>query len=188
MTIACLGWGSLVWNPGALPVSGGWRTDGPALPLEFARQSANGRITLVIADNAEPVPVLWCILDVPLLVRARQALAEREGIKPANIERSVGVWSRELSTDHPETGPIGKWAVTAGLTDVVWTALKPRFGGKSEKPSGDQIIDYLNSLDPETRRLAEEYVRYAPSQIRTAYRDRIERVLGWAPQQPSLRF
>ena len=181
MTIACLGWGSLVWNPGALPVSGGWRTDGPALPVEFARQSANGRITLVIADNAEPVPVLWCILDVSSLAQARQALAKREGIKPANIQRSVGVWSSAFSSDRLETGQIGKWAVTAGLTGVVWTALKPRFGGKSEKPSGDQIIDYLNNLDPQTKRLAEEYVRYAPPQIRTAHRERIEHDLGWVP-------
>jgi len=46
VTIACLGWGSLIWSPRTLPVSGDWHTDGPHLPIEFSRQAADGRITL----------------------------------------------------------------------------------------------------------------------------------------------
>jgi hypothetical protein len=45
MRIACVGWGSLVWDPRDLPVKGAWRPDGPRLPIEFARQSDNGRLT-----------------------------------------------------------------------------------------------------------------------------------------------
>jgi hypothetical protein len=59
MIIACLGWGSLVWNPGDLPISSAWRSDGPTIPVEFTRQSDNGRITLVITDAAPEVAVLW---------------------------------------------------------------------------------------------------------------------------------
>jgi hypothetical protein len=179
MTIACLGWGSLIWNSRDLPVSGAWRTDGPPLPLEFARQSANGRITLVIAGDAESVPVLWCALDVSSLNQARQVLADREGIKPAYVERSVGAWSPEFSSDHGETTGIGRWAEAAGLGGVVWTALQSRFAGKSTKPSVDQVIDHLTNLDAEAKARAEEYVRRAPLQIRTAYRERIEHELGW---------
>lgn len=180
MTIACLGWGSLVWSPGDLPISGAWRTDGPALPLEFARQSANGRITLVIAAGAAaPISVLWCALDVATLEEARQVLAEREGIKPAFVERSVGIWGQSVRSGHRETEAIGKWAEVANLSGVVWTALQPRFAGKSTTPSIHQVLEHLANLDAETKRLAEEYVRRAPPQIRTAYRERIERDLGW---------
>jgi hypothetical protein len=183
MTIACLGWGSLVWNPGDLPLSGEWRIDGPTLPLEFARQSANGRITLVIAPGAAPIAVLWCALDVATLDEARQALAEREGIKAAFFERSVGCWSEAARSAHRETASIGKWAEAAGLAGVVWTALQPRFAGRSVQPSIDQVVAHLANLDAEAKRLAEEYVRRAPPQIKTAYRERIERDLGWVPAE-----
>jgi hypothetical protein len=48
MKIACIGWGSLIWDNGNLDSKGDWQNDGPMIPVEFARQSKNGRITLVI--------------------------------------------------------------------------------------------------------------------------------------------
>jgi hypothetical protein len=52
MTIGCLGWGSLIRDQGKLPVRGTWQGDGPELPVEFARQSTNGRVTLVVTEGA----------------------------------------------------------------------------------------------------------------------------------------
>lgn len=59
MRIACIGWGSLVWSPGILRCEGEWHLNGPLLPLEFARTSKDGRLTLVLMDGAAPVPSLW---------------------------------------------------------------------------------------------------------------------------------
>jgi len=110
-------------------------------------------------------------------------LAQREGIKPDNVKRSVGAWSPEFSSNHVETQRIASWAERAGLSAVVWTALQPRFAGRSIKPSMEQVINHLTNLDPKAKRLAEEYVRRAPPQIRTAYREGIQRHLGWALSQ-----
>ena len=67
--IACLGWGSLIWDPKDLPIESGWHTDGPHLPVEFTRVSGGERLTLVITEGALPVSVLWSSLSVTSLER-----------------------------------------------------------------------------------------------------------------------
>ena len=52
MSIACLGWGSLIWDPQELPVrEEDWLCDGPSLPVEFSRLSSGDRVTLVIRES-----------------------------------------------------------------------------------------------------------------------------------------
>lgn len=58
MRIACIGWGSLIWNQKDLLIYGEWYKNGPALPIEFVSQSSDDRLTLVISDLAKPVPTL----------------------------------------------------------------------------------------------------------------------------------
>ena len=181
MKIACLGWGSLVWKPGDLPIVGEWRRDGPALPVEFARQSRDGRMTLVVTDGAKPLTVFWSELKAKSLDEARKMLGAREGVPNSRMASSIGSW-------HPATLPIdaawrsiADWAVAAKLDGAVWTALPPKFDDKPIAPTGDQVLAYLSALDGDARRIAEEYVRRAPAQIATAYRQRIERELGWTP-------
>ena len=50
--IVCLGWGSLIWRPGDLPV-GDWRDDGQEIKVEFVRESTDHRLTLVLDPDAD---------------------------------------------------------------------------------------------------------------------------------------
>ena len=43
-----LAWGSLVWDPRELKTAVKFTPDGPLLPIEFCRISADGRLTLAI--------------------------------------------------------------------------------------------------------------------------------------------
>lgn len=182
--IACLGWGSLVWDPRDLPVRGRWHSDGPLLPLEFVRESgakAKGergdRITLVICADAPRVRSYWTLLDVPDLESARQRLAIREGMKG---QKAVGFWDRAGNGGSgQEVATIAVWAVAHDLSGVVWTDLSCKFNGDAVKPTIEQVLAFLNGLDDEKKALAEGYVRQAPAQIDTPYRRLLAEQLGW---------
>lgn len=78
MTIACLGWGSLYWEPKALPLAEDWKLDGPVLPVEFLRRSSRGRVTLVLDPDGTQVTSLWVPLRCENLAEAVEALRKRE--------------------------------------------------------------------------------------------------------------
>ena len=175
MTFCCLGWGSLIWCQKSLPVRGEWKTDGPALPVEFARQSKDKRITLVIYEEVPAVKVLWATLDVATLDEAKKQLRRREETSPENI----GWWSPAGASRHTGAAEIGQWAARRNLEGVVWTALGPKIGEEYRKPKCEEVLQHLNDLKDTDRKRAEEYVRLAPRQIVTPYRTAIEEAFGW---------
>lgn len=176
--IGCLAWGSLVWDPRQLPLQGQWFNDGPLVRVEFARQSDDDRVTLVIVPIAQPVRVLWAHLACRDLEAARRALRERECITARNWRSRIGSWTRaEPSPEHMPDLP--KWAEAHNLDAIVWTALTPRFRGESRSPSADELLEYLRELSGTTLAGAREYVERAPRQIDTEYRRRMEAALGW---------
>lgn len=181
MSIVSLAWGSLIWDPRELPVSSDWLHDGPELPIEFARQSNDGRITLVVTPRATPVRVYSAALGVAHIDEARQSLAVREGISDKNMRRSIGYWTADAGSDHPETEAIGRWAQDSRYTGVVWTALKPKFGDRFVTPTSNQVVSYLEGLTGEAAMKAETYIRRTPQEIQTVYRANIEATLGWTP-------
>ncbi len=176
--IACLGWGSLVWDPRELPIQRWWFEDGPLIPLEFARQSNDDRITLVIEPSARPVRALWAVMDADNIDAAREALRAREGIPRKDEPTHISSWSIK---DEPPDSILGldKWASARKLDGVVWTALPPKFNCKERTPTEDEVVQCLCSLRGTKRDLAEQYIRRAPRQIDTAYRRRIEAELHW---------
>lgn len=181
MKIACLGWGSLIWDPGELNIKRKWFEDGPFVPVEFSRKSNNDRITLVVASEAEPVRVLWALMDINDVASAKENLRKREGVLEKNISRDIGVWEKDDGVDPEKIPGLSEWATQKGLDAVIWTSLshKNPNSNKGEYPSEDDVIEYLKSLRGNVREVAEEYIRKAPAQIDTKYRRAIEAELGW---------
>lgn len=182
MDFYSLGWGSLVWDSRELPLASDWIHDGPSVPVEFARQSQDGRITLVVSRNTKPIPVFSAKLRADSIEGARQLLAAREGVSKKYLKQSIGWWSLSEVSEHAESSSVGTWAKEKRLAGVVWTALKPRFDGALKMPSSQEVIKYLNGLGGKDRQRAKDYVCRTPPEIRTVYRDEIEKTLGWMPE------
>src|SRR3954447_15153010 len=150
MRIACLGWGSLIWDPRELPICREWFKDGPFAPIEFTRQSSDDRITLIIDSTSSPVRTLWAQMLAQDLQTAREALRDRERIPTTNWEQKVGAWQRGKA--EPETVmALPNWAEAHGLDAVIWTALGPKFGGRDVRPSVEQVIAHLGQLSGNKR-------------------------------------
>ncbi len=184
--IACLGWGSLVWDPRKLPTRGEWFVDGPFLPIEFARQSSDGRVTLVLVPKSfSVVRSLWKPMAVSNLSEARDALGSRECPLSPRPARCVDYWPRGTK-NRTAAGAVGRWARSQQIDAVVWTNLAPKFADEDKRlPTAIEVVAYLRGLHGEKRERAEQYVRKTPKQIDTEYRRVIEAELGWACLSPA---
>jgi hypothetical protein len=176
MRISCLGWGSLIWDPRDLPIRTPWFTDGPLLPIEFARFSSGSRVTLVIVPGKPLVRSLWAIMTVNDLEEAAAKLAVRECVTQ-NIARDIGRWKNGEHRHGEIYRSIAMWAEQMQLDAVVWTNL----GYKVEKdndeiPNVEKVIDKLRNA-PDGK--PQEYVERAPRQIDTDCRRKINEILGW---------
>lgn len=177
-TIACLGWGSLVWDSRELEIQRPWLDDGPLVHVEFARQSQDGRITLVLVQTETPVRALWAVMNATDLASAKMNLRKREGIPKKNEDKHVGSWSAGQPSPSLIPG-LAEWADTQSIAHVLWTNLPPKFMGSETTPSVEQIVQYLGELKGAQREIAERYVRFTPKQIDTAYRRHIQGALQW---------
>jgi len=175
MKIACLGWGSLIWKPGVLPLVSEWRQDGPQMPIEFSRVGDGGELATAICMNAPLVQVCWALLSVDNIERATSLLREREQI-PADRVDGVG----SLILKSTPTGVLAKWAAEKALDAVIWTALPPRFAHiEGRIPSVEDALAYLASLAGEKRDHAQSYMKQVPAQFDTPYRRVIRQQPGW---------
>jgi hypothetical protein len=181
--IACIAWGSLIWEPRELELASGWRPDGPRLPLEFVRDSDDSdELAIVLHEPAPPVPTYWALLDTGDLAAAREMLRRREKIRPeyphcvgsippldgGAVDERVAAWLREHAHE---------------VDAVVWTALPAKFAQVSQRaPSAHEALAFLAALEGEPRQKAEEYVRKVPPEISTLYRKLFEEKLGLTPE------
>ncbi|MEZ4291065.1 MAG: hypothetical protein R3E53_11255 [Myxococcota bacterium] len=170
-------------------MAGGFRADGPRLPIEFSRVSLDGRVTLVIDPRAQAIPTAWAPLAVSHVEAAIEGLGVREKIAPERRADWIGLEVRgEPSRAGGQTeaalrAPIVEWlAARSELDAVVWTALPARGpDGVSLLPDPDVLLAHLDALEGVARARAEEYVRRAPDFVRTANRTRFEQRFGWTP-------
>lgn len=181
MKIACLGWGSLIWRPENLSIQREWYSDGPILPIEFARKSKDGRLTLVITEGVKPVRTLWALMATPDLNIAKTSLQIREGISDKNIDSSIGtiLANEQLGSENSTRQTIRTWMASIAIDAVIWTNLPPKFNKDGVSPSLNEAVTYLVNLDINTRTYAEEYIRRAPRQIDTDFRREFEKRWGW---------
>lgn len=178
--IACLGWGSLVWDPRELSIRTVWCGNGPFVAVDFLRQSQDGRMTLVLDGIATPVRSLWAQMDASDLAQAREDLRKREGVPKSAAEACIGTWSRGIPSPANMI-ELDAWALARGVEHVVWTALPAKFDGKDRTPTPDEVVGYLRRLVGARRDNAERYIRRAPRQVDTPLRRRISEELDWTP-------
>jgi hypothetical protein len=167
----------LIWRPESLPVIGDWNPDGPMLPVEFARHSEGDRVTLVLLppDIAASSQVYWAELRADSVAEAREALRARERVQSDRI----GMWSPGVKYTAPCADIVAAWAGSKHFDGVVWTTLGPKWNDTNGQiPTVAEVVAFLRGRLPGSS--AEEYVRKAPRQVRTPYRERIEQELGWS--------
>jgi hypothetical protein len=187
MRIAILGWGSLYWQPKELAFDKefDWEKEGPILPIEFARISKDGRLTLVITSEGTEVLTLYALSTYKTLEEAVLNLAVREG----SGRKSIGYYDKTSDDFMQEKfqfkKKIREWIQKTHFDAVIWTNLGEKWeidknGTKTVIPS-EKRVNYLKELKGNKKALAEEYIRKTPIQIKTKYRKLIEKELNWTP-------
>lgn len=178
MKIAILAWGSLFWDPRNLASTGEWFYDGPLLPIEFARISGGNRLTLVIKNGFEPVVTLYAISPFNTLEEARANLQSRESTP--NID-NIGFidfannTSQVRATNEFILPILKQWNEAKGFDAIIWSDFSPRFTDTLGQPfTLANVISFIDQLHDAEKAEALKYIRNAPTQITTRFRESIE--------------
>jgi len=179
MQIAIIGWGSLIWCPGSMRMRILWRRDGPLLPVEYARISKDGRLTLVIHPGCGNQTTLWAVAVAEDIQRARENLREREGTNSRFIHTGSATGEFSEGTPDPVRDAIAKWLEAHhDIQACVWTGLTSNWNEirKCEFSLAD-ALRYLEELTDSAR--AREYIQNTASQIQTTVRIAVREQLNW---------
>lgn len=176
MKIAILAWGSLQWDKRGLEIHEPWNEGGVILPIEFARISKDGRLTLVITvDHGTELETYWALSKYLSIEDAIENLRKREGtnlkgIGYLNLENNL------YSSNFSESliNKVKEWATSKSIDAVIWTDLKSNFFEKlNQQFTYENALDYLTKLEGELKIKAYEYIKKAPSLTQTELRIRI---------------
>lgn len=186
MSIAVLGWGSLVWCPGSLRIRTRWRPDGPMLPIEFARISQDDRLTLVIHTSSALQPTYWAFSEFTTLKDARGNLRAREKTNSSDIHHICRDGSNSDGVSQEVMTTITEWLNQhTDIEAVLWTGLPSNWRQKRAREfTPEDAIAFLSELEANrdqakaTYERAREYLTNTPPLIDTAVR-RAMRERGW---------
>lgn len=184
MNIAVIGWGSLVWQPGSLRLRTRWRCDGPRLPVEFARISTDGRLTLVIHPGSADVTTYWALSESRALEAARGDLRDREKAQPTGIHYAVRAGQAAGAPAGEVVGRVIEWLNRhPGVDAAIWTGLSSNWPQKRRRPfSLDDAVAFALGGPPATGQggcsPVRDYITRAPPQTDTPVR-RVLRLHGW---------
>ncbi|MCK1744158.1 hypothetical protein IVA80_25805 [Bradyrhizobium sp. 139] len=182
MNIAVLGWGSVVWNAGSLHLEGRFQCDGPALPIEFCRVSRDGRLTLVIDQRVgtpcKTYSAKSAFVDIHQAVSdlvAREKTPGPARIGFVDLIRDIG--NEDVKARQPRTFQmICEWMREKGFDGAVWTALPAKFKPITNRAFSVQAgLQYLEGLAPDKLSLALNYIRMAPPEVLTPFREAVNR-------------
>ncbi len=173
MKIAILAWGSLYWDKKELEIHDTWNKGGVVLPIEFARISNDGRLTLVISEqHGTELETYWSLSKYLTLNEAIENLRKREETNLNSIGY-VNVKDNLSNSNLSEslTTKIKDWAISKSVDAAIWTGLKSNFFEKLDQPfSIVNAKDYLDKLEGELRIKAFEYIKKAPILTQTELR------------------
>jgi hypothetical protein len=187
MEVAIIGWGSLIWCPGALQIKSCWHRDGPLLPIEFARISLDQRLTLVIHPGSKDQRTLWATALSQELEAARANLRDREGTSPQLIYSATAAGEFSYGVSAEVRKAIAEWLrLHRDIDTCVWTGLTSNWREKKKADfSVASAIEHLKTLPEPARTRAQEYVQNTPAQIQTPARAAIREQLGWVDAELS---
>jgi hypothetical protein len=179
MRIAVLGWGSLIWCPGSLQIKSSWHRDGPILPVEFARISKDGRLTLVIHPGSAGQRTLWAPAVSEDLSAVLKNLQDREDTPPRFIHSGTAEGEFSEGVTQEVRDAVAQWLEERqDIRGCVWTGLASNWKDKQKSNfSVSLAIQYLRDLPDPAR--AREYVQNTPGQIQTEVRGAVREQLHW---------
>jgi len=195
MTIAILGWGSLIKEPRELPIEGEWQSDGPKLSIEFSRISRKGKragcLTLVIDETSQSeITTLYVLSTRNDLSKAIDDLRIREGTPFDDVgflEVATAHFAPNALSRHPKScGRIRAWAIEKGFNAVIWSAQGRRFEDEIGIPfSPTAALKYLDNLPASIKEKALDYIHSAPEQTMTPFRRLLLEQLQTATTKPA---
>ena len=108
-----------------------WFNDGPLVPVEFARQSDDGRITLVMESRARPIRVLWALMDSETWMTPAKNCGNGR-----DWQGRHGPTRRAMAARHfPRPFPgLSDGPRVRDLDAVIWTALPPQVRRRTAHP------------------------------------------------------
>ena len=145
------------------------------LPIEFARESSNGRLTLVIQPGSRKQRTYWAKSRCEKLCDAIENLRAREGKKTRKEDiHFVNKDGSGHRGDSKSVSVLRKWLMKMeNLDAAIWTGLPGTYDRGS-------AIKYLKSIkNPARLAEARKYVRMAPPQVQTVVRAAMRKA-GWS--------